>query len=149
MMTNREEMEEKRRIILQDQSARQGSTFKDFADAEFEVGSELGRFRGLSRETQVIGKSPIAYPRLPQNNPWASDPLGPEMPIDATDCGDTYIGEPLGNPAEATSEHGRSPPTPALTLGHDPHVPQAPPASQSPTRGGGAPLNQSKFRRRI
>ena len=147
-MTNKEDQAERRRVLLQDQSARQGSTLKDFADAEFQIGSELGRFRGLSRETQVVGKGPIAYPRLPSSSPWSS-PLPCEEPlIDATDCGDTYIGEPLGNPAEATSEHGRSPPTPALTLGHDPHVLQAPPSERPLAPGGGA-SKQPKFVRRV
>jgi hypothetical protein len=140
MTSNKAEQEERRRVILQDQSARQGLTFKDFADAEFQIGSELGRFRGLSRETQVIGKSVISYPRLPSNSPWSS-PLPCEEPlINATDCGD-QLGYPIDGNEPATPA-----PTPAQALGAV-RIAPAPPAlsSSSRSRAGGA----TTFRRRI
>jgi hypothetical protein len=104
-----------------------------------------GRFSKLRAEQQIVGTTAIAYPTLPKSSPWAS-PLPSEEPlIDATDCGDTYVGEPLGNPREieATSEH--FPPTPyALTLGAAPHAP-GPTIDAAPTCNGRA----STFKRRI
>ena len=149
MSSNREEQEEKLRVLLNDvrRDKHQHDTMHQRAIVE--MGQEYqGRFSKLRAEQQIRGTTPIAYPQLPQSSPWSS-PLPCEEPlIDATDCGDTYIGEPLGNPAEATSEHGRSPPTPALTLGHDPHVLQAPPSERPLAPGGGA-SKQPKFVRRV
>jgi hypothetical protein len=113
-----------------------------------EIGEEYqGRFSKLRAEQHIVGTTPIAYPKLPQSSPWAS-PLPCEEPlIDATDCGDTYVGEPLGSSAEATSEHGQSPPEPALTLGRG--TAYAPgPTIKAPTPDGRASLS-TKFRRRI
>jgi hypothetical protein len=38
--------------------------------------------------TNVIGSSPVSYPRLPASSPWANDPVPPEEPlgIDVTEA---------------------------------------------------------------
>jgi hypothetical protein len=89
-----------------------------------------GRYAAIGKP-HIVGTSPIAYPKI-ASGPWSEgidQVSSPEPLYDATDCSDTYIGEPLGSPAEATSEPGQSPPKPALTLG--------------------ASLSTSNFRRRI
>jgi hypothetical protein len=128
-MSNKAEQEEKLRILLQDvrRDKHQPDTLHQRAITE--VGQELGgRFSPLRSEQHVVASTAIAYPRLPQNNPWASDPVPSESLIDATDCGDQ-----LGYPID-----GNEPATPA-----QPSLAQAdaPPASKSPTAGN--------FRRRI
>jgi hypothetical protein len=48
------------------------------ADAATELG---GRFREALPTPTVVGASPIAYPRMPANNPWAFDPVPIEPPL--------------------------------------------------------------------
>src|SRR5262249_39965153 len=88
MGSNREEIEEKLRVLLNDvRRDKQSDTLHQRAITE--MGQEYaGRFSRLRAEQQIIGTTAIAYPQLPSSSPWASDPLGPEMRIDATDCGD-------------------------------------------------------------
>src|SRR5262245_51159676 len=98
MTSHREDQEEKLRVLLQDVRRDKPDTFHSRAETEYTPGSEVGRFAHLSR-VEVTGGVP-RYPRQPSSSPWASDPLGPEMPIDGSDCSDTYIGEPIGTSAE-------------------------------------------------
>src|SRR5262245_14091407 len=93
MMNSERELQRERLEVLKSERAwredqkRQPDTMH--ARAITEVGQEYqGRFSRLRAEQQIIGSTAIAYPQLPSSSPWASDPLGPEMPIDATDCGD-------------------------------------------------------------
>jgi hypothetical protein len=53
-----------------------------------------GRYAAISRTT-VIGSSP--YPHLPPTSPWASDPVGPEPPINFQDMS---APEPVGTHQE-------------------------------------------------
>src|SRR5262249_13594716 len=99
MGSNREEIEEKLRVLLNDvRRDKQSDTLHQRAITE--MGQEYaGRFSRLRAEQQIIGTTAIAYPQLPSSSPWASDPLGPEMRIDATDCGDrlNYSIDALGS----------------------------------------------------
>ena len=140
-MSNKAEQEEKLRILLQDvrRDKHQPDTLHQRAITE--VGQELGgRFSPLRSEQHVVASTAIAYPRLPQNNPWASDPVPSESLIDATDCGD-QLGYPIDGNEPATPA-----PTPAQALGAV-RIAPAPPAlsSSSRSRAGGA----TTFRRRI
>jgi hypothetical protein len=139
-------MEEKLRVLLNDvrRDKHQHDTLHQRAITE--MGEEYaGRFSSLRTEQIIVGSSPIAYPAQPATSPWACDPLGPEMPMDATDCGDTYVGEPLGTPAEIDAT---SAPSLAQTGTCDPHVRASPPASKSPTHAGGA-HSSKQFKRRV
>jgi hypothetical protein len=137
-----EEREERLRVLLQD--IRRS---KDTLHGRTQIDDRGGRYAAIGKP-MVVGTSPIAYPKI-SSGPWSEgldQVSSPEPLVDQTDCGDTYVGEPLGNPREieATSEQGQSPPTPALALGVAPHTP-APPASKSPTHAGG----DLTFKRRI
>jgi hypothetical protein len=146
-MTDREEREEKLRVLLNDvRRDKQPDTMH--ARAITEVGEEFGgRFAHLARNQTIVGTDPrLAMPRQPSSSPWASDPLGPEMPMDATDCGDTYIGEPLGTPAEIDATSA----TPYAQTGkRGSHALASPPVEKFPASPGGAPLSNQSFRRRI
>jgi hypothetical protein len=45
-----------------------------------EQGAIGGRWAAESK-AKVIGSGPVAYPALPPNSPWASEPLGQERPL--------------------------------------------------------------------
>ena len=132
--------EEKLRVLLQDIRRP-----KDTFHARTQIDDRGGRYAAIGKPV-ITGSFPgPQYPRLP-GGPWSQsfdEVSAPEPLVDGSDCGDTYIGEPLGSEIEATSEPVL--PIDALTLGHDPHVLQAPPASKSPTHAGGA----LTFKRRI
>jgi hypothetical protein len=132
-MTNSEiTMAEKREII-------RGQTFQSHAISE--ANQEQGRFAKINR-VEVTGVP--RYPAQPPLSPWACDPLGPEMLIDATDCSDTYVGEPLGTPAEI--EATSAPSTPYAQTGRrGSHTPASTPVEEFSASPGGAPT----FKRRI
>src|SRR5262249_18973412 len=71
---------ERKAVLENDRLVRQGSTFHAHAqaDAELNLG---GRFAQV-RPTTVTGATPAAqYPRQPPTSPFASDPCGPEPPL--------------------------------------------------------------------
>ena len=146
MSSNKEEQAERRRVLLQDVRRDKYQSDTMHQRAITEMGEEYqGRFSKLRTEQQIIGTTPIAYPTLPKSSPWSS-PLPCEEPlVDQTDCGDTYIGEPLGTPAEIEATSARELPiTEARTLGRG--FAYAPgPTIKAPTRDGRAPT----FKRRI
>jgi hypothetical protein len=106
-----------------------------------------GRYAAIGKP-HIVGTSPIAYPKI-ASGPWSEgidQVSSPEPLVDATDCGDTYVGEPLGSPAEATS----APSTPYAQTGkRGSHTPASPPVEERPASPGGASLSTSNFRRRI
>jgi len=54
-----------------------------------------GRFAKLV-PSSIVGDTIAPIPKLPPSSPWSSgDPVPPEPPLDASDCGDT-IGVALG-----------------------------------------------------
>jgi hypothetical protein len=55
------------------------SSYLDHAQASAD--DLAGGFAAASPQRTIIGSAPIAYPRQPQNSPWASDPLPPEPPL--------------------------------------------------------------------
>ena len=77
MRSNREELSkaEKLNVLRQDQSLREQrkrefNTFHGRAIAD--AGPELGgRFKAAMPQPNVVGSTPIAYPKMPANNPWA------------------------------------------------------------------------------
>jgi hypothetical protein len=85
MTSNRDEptQAEKRAILRQERSF---NTLHGRAIADT---NELGGRYAKVTEQRVVGSTPVVYPTLPANNPWASDPVGPEPLIDARDCGTT------------------------------------------------------------
>ena len=143
MTSNREEQADRLRTLLQDIRKP-----KDTLHGRTQIDDRGGRFAAMGKPV-ITGSTPgPQYPRLP-SGPWSEgldQVSSPEPLIDATDCSDTYIGEPLGSPAEAMSEPAL--PIDALALGHDPHVLQAPPSERPLAPGGGA-SKQPKFVRRV
>jgi hypothetical protein len=69
--------------------------------AEADLGIEnVGRF---AKPFSFVGSEPTAqHPKLPENSPFANDPVPIEEPIDASDCGVTF-GAALGEPHEQAS----------------------------------------------
>jgi hypothetical protein len=64
------------------------NTYLAFADAEALEGAG-GRFNLPEHKSTVVGASPVSpYPALPEGNPFASDPVGPEPLIDGSAEGD-------------------------------------------------------------
>src|SRR5262249_14935797 len=91
MTSDRDLQRERLEVLKADRQWREGEKRGDTLHqrAQTELGQEFqGRFSRLHAEQQIIGSTTIAYPKLPSSSPWSSDPLGPEMPIDATECGD-------------------------------------------------------------
>jgi len=136
--------EEKLRVLLQDIRKP-----KDTMHSRTDTDAPGGRYSSLGKPF-VTGSTPgPQYPRLP-SGPWSEgldQVSSPEPLVDQTDCGDTYTGEPLGNPREIDATSAPSTPY-AQTGTYDPHVRASPPASKSPTHAGGV-SNQPNFRRRI
>jgi len=148
MSSNREEQEKKRRVLLNDVRRDKHQHDTMHRRAITEMGEEYqGRFAKLRVEQQIVGTTAIAYPTLPKSSPWSS-PLPCEEPlIDATDCGDTYVGEPLGNPREI--EATSAPSTPYAQTGRrGSHALASPPVERSSASPGGV-SNQPNFRRRV
>jgi len=98
---------ERRQVLENDRKVREGSYHSVARAAANDLRG--GRF-GVGSSPSVIGSSPIAYPQMPEGNPWR-DPLpGKEPFIDGTD-----IPIPVGEPHEIEasqhkqSEHASSP----------------------------------------
>ena len=83
---------ERRRIMADE---RRGRTYHGVAASS--VDDERGGRYGASGSKQtVVGSSPIAYPKLPANSPWANDPcpLEPVLGFSVEEL------EPVGEPFE-------------------------------------------------
>jgi hypothetical protein len=97
----------------------------------------------------VTGATPgPQYPKI-CSGPWSEgldQVSSPEPLVDQTDCGDTYVGEPLGTPVEATSALS----TPYAQTGRrGSHTPASPPVERSSASPGGVSLSTSNFKRRV
>ena len=110
------------------EQARQGSTYKAFADADAEL---PGRFQSIAA-AHVVGSTPIPkYPELPANSPFHHDPVPNEPPLGLTNPAiepstDLSAVEHLGAPAaEVAPPPDRLPP---ITDGVEPGA-GAPPSS--------------------
>jgi hypothetical protein len=105
-----------------------------------------GRYAAIGKP-MVVGTSPIAYPKI-SSGPWSEgldQVSSPEPLVDQTDCGDTYVGEPLGSPAEIEATSAPSPHSlDAQTLGAV-RIAPSPPVSKSPTHAGGVPTFKSEY----
>jgi len=86
-LTDKEVQRERLEHLPSDRSLlrQKGSTYHQRAVAEA-VEERGGRFAALSKP-QIVGSGPVMYPVQPPSSPWASDPVGVEPLIDATDCG--------------------------------------------------------------
>ena len=110
---------------------------KDTMHARTQIDDRGGRYAAMGKPV-ITGSTPgPQYPRLP-SGPWSQgidQVSSPEPLVDQTDCGDTYVGEPLGTPAEieATS------------------APSTPYAQTSASAPGSPPVvaGAHQFRRRI
>jgi len=95
--SNNSSQKERAAILRNEQRLRneQATTFHSFATSEADaVGGRFAR----ATQSNVIGSSPVSYPRLPSNGPWSdADPSGPEAPypIDLSEPP-----EPVGTAAE-------------------------------------------------
>jgi len=95
MTTQAEEKAERIRVLLQDKSARDGTTFAERAAAT--ANDERGGRFATYRAPATVVKGGPDYPRIP-SGPWSEpDPTGIEPPlgvsVDAVD-----IGEPSSAP---------------------------------------------------
>ncbi len=63
-------------VIKHDQMA---TTY--FERAQAEIGSEMGRFKSLNKQTVVGASGGPVYPRLPPSSPFANDPVPPPEPL--------------------------------------------------------------------
>ena len=136
--------EEKLGVLLQDIRKP-----KDTMHSRTDTDAPGGRYSSLGKPV-ITGSTPgPQYPRLP-SGPWSQsidEVSAPEPLVDGSDCGDTYIGEPLGNPAEI--EATSAPSTPCAQTGRrGSHALASPPAEERPASPGGV-SNQPNFRRRI
>ena len=130
-------MSDKRRVL------------RDTLHSRTDIDDRGGRYAAMGKPV-ITGASPgPQYPRLP-GGPWSQsidEVSAPEPLVDGSDCGDTYIGEPLGNPAEI--EATSAPSTPCAQTGRrGSHALASPPVEERPASPGGV-SNQPNFRRRI
>jgi hypothetical protein len=80
-MTSKEaEQAERRGVLKQDQSAREGSTLLDHSSGE----EPAGRWAHQAPPTTI--RSGPDYPKLASSSPWASHVLPDEPLIDGSDC---------------------------------------------------------------
>jgi hypothetical protein len=86
---------EKLDVLRQDQAWRRFNTLhgRAQADAAMELG---GRFREALPTPTVVGATPISYPRMPTNSPWAEgiDQISGIEPPTGYDINSIDIGEP-------------------------------------------------------
>jgi len=55
-----------------------------------------GRYATEDTKQTVIGSSPISYPKMPEGNPWANEPIGTEPQLGF----DINAQDPVGEPHE-------------------------------------------------
>jgi hypothetical protein len=119
-----ESSQSERRAILRNERA--VGTYHAFATSEADAIG--GRFAARERST-VIGAGQVAYPTLPPNSPWASDPVPAE--------------EPLGvdiNAVEAVGTHAEIEHSLREVRDGTGQTPTELPLDASPNDGGRAPL---------
>jgi hypothetical protein len=87
-MTKEEEQKEKREILLQDVSARTGSTYSDHTTLA--IPEPSGRFAQHSAKPTVI-QSGSDFPKI-KSGPWSRDHIPDEPLIDATGCASNIDG---------------------------------------------------------
>jgi hypothetical protein len=56
------------------------NTYRAHAEASIDE-DRGGRFALVRKPATIVGAGPIAYPRLPEDSPWSSNPLPPEPPL--------------------------------------------------------------------
>jgi hypothetical protein len=119
--------DEKRQTLLNDLRVareRSASTLSQFAEPR-------GRFSTIEKAS-VVGVSPPSYPPMPENNPWRSDPVGPEPPlrIDINEMPPT--GEPHEIAASITAQDVPSPERPAFSSARGNSGDPAAPSTKAP-----------------
>jgi len=103
------------------------------AQAQADIGTELGgRFMKIAKQN-VVGASPIPYPKQPEGSPWASDPVGLEPPLGE----DVNWQPPTGTLAEQQASAADTSPSTAAATGDA--VAAVPPAS-TPTASPSFPV---------
>jgi hypothetical protein len=71
---------ERRRVMENDRKVREGSTY--FQQAQASALDEMGGRFAKVQPTSVTGSAPGAWPKMPEGNPWATNPYPPEPLID-------------------------------------------------------------------
>jgi hypothetical protein len=80
LMTNDDiPQSERRQVMENDRLARRASTYLHQAQANADL--ELGGSYAKVTKTTVVGSGHIAYPQLPEGNPFKSDPVPIEPPL--------------------------------------------------------------------
>jgi hypothetical protein len=121
-------------------------TFHSRASVELELEGHAGRFKN---DTIVSGSGPsVQYPRLPDGNPWSSDPVPPEPPLGWSVETQEPCGEAWEIEASAQLELARSslvePSSSLLDEASERLLPAADAAPLS-SRGSGASFPRRKF----
>jgi|SRR5215471_13221469 len=123
---------ERRRIMAND---RRATTYHSFAQSS--INDERGgRYSAIDDRPAVTGSSPIAYPQLPEGNPWAKNELPDEPPTGI----DINAQDPTGEVFEVKASE-QSPSSPSSPVSGDGEVGDRATAT--------SPVIRSKFRRRI
>jgi hypothetical protein len=138
MNSNAEEQAERRRVFENDKRVMEGSTY--FAQAQASAMDEMGGRFAKVQPTSVTGSAPTAWPKMPEGNPWACDPMPPEPPLGyAVDAQD-----PVGEPHEIAASQGST--VAASAVGGTPS-PSPSDDSHVITKQGG--VGRVQFKRRI
>jgi len=82
----------KRATLENDRKVREGSTY--FHHAAASALDEMGGRFAKVQPTTVTGSTPSAWPKMPEGNPWACDPLPMEPPLGYAIDAQDPVGEP-------------------------------------------------------
>jgi hypothetical protein len=93
---------EKREVLANDRKVREATTYHSVAQASVDD-ERGGRYATEGSKQTVVGSSPIAYPRQPENSPWHHDPCPPEPPLGYSVDEQEPVGEVFEREASAAS----------------------------------------------
>jgi hypothetical protein len=143
-----DEMAERRRVLLQDASVREGSTYHQHAMADAQT--PKGRFTAEAHSS-IVGQSADPWPKMPEGNPWAGpDLVGPEPPLSAHD-NPALLEQPPALPAQGNSGDAPSPTSlcdvaasPSFSSGDPGDGLVSQPSKHAPGRAPGSSLSPDK-----
>jgi hypothetical protein len=78
MLESQIDQEERRRVLDNDRKVREGATMHAFAIAD--ASTPRGRFTAEAHSS-IVGQSADPWPKMPEGNPWAHDPVPKEEPL--------------------------------------------------------------------
>jgi len=99
---------EKREVLRNDERVRK-ATYHSFAQADADT--EMGGRYAKVQPTTVTGSAPTAWPKMPEGNPWATNPYPPEPLIDGRGEGNR-LGYEIDKGPGSTMAAVEEPPSP-------------------------------------